>query len=101
MAAKRNKSLLLYLAEAAVTQVKKVLGILNPDERKALKEIAYNLVNKRIPLAKDILQRLRKYKSYFRELAEKGLSSCRGKRTKWCTAIQLMLNSALDAIKRL
>lgn len=99
MAAKRNKSLLLYLAEAGLTQLKKVLGILSPDERQALKEIAYNLVNKRIPLAKHALTQLRKYKGYLKELAKKGLENCRRKRTKWCTAIQFMLKTVLDAIK--
>lgn len=101
MAAKRNKSLLVYLANAAADKVKKLLGILNRDERKAIKEVALNLIKGNIPLADDVLQNLKKYKRYIRELAKRGINKCKSSKSKLCKAVRFMLQATLSAVQTL
>lgn len=101
MSASRFKAILEHLAASTINEIKKLLGVVSPGVRKGLKEVAYNLLKGRVPLAKSALENLKKYKTQIRDLAKRGLSKCRRKNTKWCRAIKLMLQSCLEVIKEL
>lgn len=101
MAARRNKSLLLYLGAAAIGKVKKLLSLLSRDEQKAIKEVALNLIRGKVPLAGDILENLKKYKHYIRELSKRSISKCKSSKSKLCRAIRAILQAASSVIERL
>lgn len=101
MAASRFKSILMHLANATLSEIKKLLGVVSPGVRKGIKEVAYNLLRGRVPLPKAVLDNLKKYKTQIRDLAKRGLSKCRRKNTRWCRAIKLMLQACLEVIKEL
>lgn len=100
-AAKFHKFWLVRLANATVRQLKNILTTLTTKQKKALKEIALMLLNRRLPVAKKAVQKLKKYKPFLRQLADTGLKEVCRHSTSVCRLLKYILRTAQDLIKSL
>ena len=69
---KRNKSLLLYLAEASDRQLSAFLKIADRDQIYALKEATLNLLLGNLPVTEEAKKKLKRHKKFLRAFAQKG-----------------------------
>lgn len=99
--AQENQSFLLFLADAAYSQVKKIIQWLSPSQKRALKEVSLNILKNSLDLAPEVIKHLSKYKKILREIAYKGINKCKGNQSKLCKTIQVMLKAVRHILKSL
>ena len=98
MAAK-VKYFLLHLAEAGSKQVKTALQTSSKNQVLGLREVAANLLQGNIPVDEKQRIKLKKFKTFFRELARKGVTRCR--LVKHSKRISLLLQAAKQILSEL
>ena len=86
-------------AEASNKQVKTLLQISSKEQVLDLSEVAANLLQGNIPVDSNQKTKLKRFKSFYRELASKGVQSCR--LVKNSKQIGLLLSSAKSVLLQL
>lgn len=99
MWAKAKKNFLLFLTELNLKQLKSLSRHFSPQQKKALREIALNLLKNNINVTDEDKKLLSKHKGFIRLLARKSLKACM--LSRYCRGLLTLLKIVKSTIEEL